>query len=298
MRSGRARAIAAAGLMSALALGLAPAGAAVAATSQTSVRQESGRAAFHLPYTDPDQAGWLTLCGTNLKPITHGSITTAPFVWRVVSNVRAPKGWWVKGAKAQMFAYQPRPYTPAGAWSGTIMGGPSYYGDRAHPMAQFTPIDSPLTQMTEAFPPIWDHLIELRLYLGAPGTPEDTLGYAAADIQVVGKTWTLVAGGNSSCTAGRVEAEEVAVNMPGASGKPKASQSVAAGSTNGSSPTPSSGGSGGSTGSPGAASGASSASSQSSAGGEAVAGLAVAVVVIAVVVSGGMWWRRRRRATG
>ncbi len=297
MRSGRARAIAAAGLMSALALGLAPAGAAVAATSQASVRQEPGREAFHLPYTDPNQAGWLTLCGTNLKPVTHGSITAAPFVWRVVSNVRAPKGWWVKGAKAQMFAYQPRPYTPAGAWSGTIMGAPSYYSNRAHPMAQFTPIDSPLTQMTEAFPPIWDHLIELRLYLGAPGTPEDTLGYAAADIQVTGKTWTLVAGGNSSCTAGRVEAEEVAVNMPGARATPKASQSASASASNSSSPAPSSGGSAGSTGSPAAASGASSGSSQSSAG-VALAGLAVAVVLIAVVISGGVWWRRRRRATG
>src|SRR5215472_2394739 len=45
---------------------------------------------FHLPYADPNQAGWLTLCGANLKPVTSGSIDAKPFVWRVVSDVPAP----------------------------------------------------------------------------------------------------------------------------------------------------------------------------------------------------------------
>ena len=165
-----------------------PAQAAMAAPAHGAARQGSSQAAFKLPYKDPDQAGWLTLCGVNLKPVTHGSITAKPFVWRVVSDVPAPKLYFPKSASAVMYAYQPREQTPSGAWSGTIMSTPSLYSNRLHPMAQFTPIDQPLSYMTLDFPPIWDHLIELRLYLGAPGEMEDESNYAAADIQVIGNT--------------------------------------------------------------------------------------------------------------
>jgi hypothetical protein len=238
----------------------------------------AGRAAVsvsrsHLPYTDPGQAGWLTLCGTNLKPLTQGSITFKPFVWRVVSDVPAPKGYFVKGAKATMFAYQPREQTPAGAWSGTVMGAASYYSSGAHPMAQFTPIDSPLTQMTLAYPPLWDHLIELRLYLSAPNTPPLTTHYAAADIQVIGKTWRLVAGGHSSCTAGNAVSEEVVVGMPGAKGLPKHPELGGTGPLSSSTP----------------------AMSHSSGAGAIAVGAGVAAVVAAGAIAGGLWWRRQRR---
>jgi hypothetical protein len=277
-----------------------PAQAAMAAPAHGTARQDVARAGFHLPYTDPQQAGWLTLCGVNLKPITHGSITAMPFVWRVVSDVPAPKQYFVKGAKAQMFAYQPRPYTPAGAWSGTIMGAASLYSDRRYPMAQFTPIDSPLTQMTLAFHPIWDHLIQLRLYLGAPNLPEYTIGYAAADIQVIGNTWTLVAGGHSSCTAGKVVAEEVLEGMPGARGKPKHATSGAASSSHGTaSPSADAGGSGSSSpaanGSIGAAT---DTAAHSSNAGPVALGIGLAVLIAALLTSAGVWLRRRRRITG
>jgi len=235
---------------------------------------------IHLPYTDPNQAGWLTLCGTNLLPLTQGSITTVPFVWRVVSSVAAPKGYFIKGAKATMYAFQPRPFTPAGGWSGTIMGAASYYTNPAHPMAQFTPIDSPLTQMTLAYPPIWHHLIELRLFLTAPNTPALTTHYAAADIQVIGKTWRLAAGGHASCTAGRAVSEEAVVGMPGARGRPRHPQlgsRDAAGSTGG--------------GGPGA-------TSASSVGGEAIAGIVAAALLVVAAIFSGLWWRRRRAAAG
>ena len=235
-------------------------------------------AGFHLPYTDPDQAGWLTLCGTNLLPVTQGSITTVPFAWRVVSSVPAPKGYFVKDAKATMFAYQPRPYTPAGAWSGTVMGAASYYSNQAHPMAQFTPIDSPLTQMTKAYPPIWDHLIELRLYLSAPNTPTLTTHYAAADIQVIGLTWRLVAGGNSSCTAGQAVSEEVVVGMPGARAKPKPAPGGPVGQRGTGSSHPLGASGGGST------------------AGAAIVGIVIAVLVAAAATFGGLWWRRQHRA--
>jgi len=299
MRGVRASVIAALGLAASLASGQA----ALAGTSAAAAaRQVSHPAGFHLPFTDPDQAGWLTLCGPDLKPVTRGSITSAPFVWRVVSSVPAPKDYFIKNAKAQMFAYQPRPYTPAGAWSGTVMGAATLYSNRKHPMAQFTPIDSPLTQMTLAFPPIWEHLIELRLYLGAPGLPEDTSGYAAADIQVTGKSWTLVAGGHGSCTAGRAVSIETVVGMPGAKGTPTPSASSSPGGGSGSaSAAPSPGSSAAAAGSGGGGNGPAAAQqgpSRSAAGGAALAAVAAVVVVLAAAVSGGAWRRRRRRATG
>jgi len=269
-----------AGRVAALAIAIAAVGIAGQASAALAVPTGStGRAGvdargFHLPYTDPDQAGWLTLCGTNLKPLTQGSITFTPFVWRVVSDVAAPKGYFAKGAKATMFAYQPRAQTPAGAWSGTVMGAASYYSTAAHPMAQFTPIDSPLTQMTLAYPPLWDHLIQLRLYLSAPNTPPLTTHYAAADIQVTGKTWRLVAGGHSSCTAGNAVSEEVVVGMPGARGKPKHPELGTTG------PGPNS---------------ASATLSHSSGAWAIAVGSGVGAAVVAAAIAGGLWWRRQRR---
>jgi hypothetical protein len=271
-------------------------------------QQVSRPAGFRLPYTDPDQAGWLTLCNVALKPITHGLITAKPFIWRVVSNVPATKGFFVKGAKAVLFAYQPRPYTPAGAWSGTQMSSSSLYTNPNYPMVQSTPLDLPLTQMTVAFPPIWDHLIELRVYLGAPGIPEDTIGYGAADLQVIGDTWTLVAGGHSSCTDGSAVSEERAVHMPGSSGTPTEAAggggggggtakapvgpvptpSTGSGPGSSSTSTPSSSGSG-----PGGTSAASPVSDDSSGTPIVWVGAGFGVIV-ALLVAGGVWRRRGR----
>ena len=154
------------------------------------------------------------------------------------------------------------------------MGAASYYFSRDHPMAQFTPIDSPLTQMTIAYPPLWDHLIQLRLYLGAPNAPTLTTHYAAADIQVIGKTWRLVAGGHSSCTAGNAVSEEALVGMPGARGKPKHPELGTTGSGPNSAPA---------------------ATSHSSGAGAIAVGSGVGAVVVAAAIAGGLWWRRQRR---
>ncbi|HUB37384.1 MAG TPA: hypothetical protein VMA72_00885 [Streptosporangiaceae bacterium] len=272
--------------------------------SQASTRsQASSQAGSHLPYTDPQQAGWLTLCGVNLKPVTQGNINTKPFVWRVVSNVPAPKVYFRKGATAVMYAYQPREQTPAGAWSGSIMATPSYYSNRLHPMAQFTPIDEPLSYMTIAYHPIFDHLIQLRLYLGAPGMEEDESGYAAADLQVIGNTWRLVAGGGASCTSGKAISKETVVGMPGARGKPKPQAGAAKEGT--SSPSSSSGSGGSSTASSGSGAGGSGTGSSgsfdaahTSSAGPLVAGLAGAVVIVVALLASAVVWRRRRRIAG
>jgi hypothetical protein len=276
-----------------------PAQAALAAPAHSTATQAASKAAFHLPYTDPNQVGWLTLCGTNLKPVTSGNINTKPFVWRVVSSVPALKIYFSHGARAVLYAYQPREQTPAGAWSGTIMATPSEFSNRLHPMAQFTPIDQPLSYMTKAFPPLLDHLIELRLYMGAPGMEEDVMDYAAADIQVIGNTWHLVAGGNSSCTSGKVVSEETLVGMPGASGMPKGTK---AGAAQSGSASPAAGANGStsstSTGSGTAGSVDAADAAHTSSAVPVVAGLGVvAVVVIGLLAAAGIW-RRRRRITG
>jgi MYXO-CTERM domain-containing protein len=292
----RVGAVAAAGLVLA-ALGSAP--VAMAGVSRDAGYRDVGHAVgFHLPYTDPQQVGWLTLCNVALQSVTHGSVTGKPFVWRVVSDVPAPKGYFVKGAKAEMYAYQPVPNTPAGDWSGTQMAAPSLYSNPAHPMAQFTPIDFPLTQMTIAFPPKWDHLIELRLYLSGPGLPGYAIGYAAADVQVTGNTWTLVAGGHSSCTVGQVVSEEALVGMPGARGTPKPTPAAAAGGT-ASAASSSSGGShsSGSSESAGASNQAQTTASSSNSGLDGVF-IGVGASAVALLAAGGLWWRRRRRAAG
>jgi hypothetical protein len=283
-----------------------PAQAAMAApthgtASQATTRhQTSSRAGVHLPYTDPDQAGWLTLCGTNLKPVTHGSINTKPFVWRVVSPVPALKAYFIAGAKTQMFAFQPRPYTPAGAWSGVIMAAASLYSNRLHPMAQFTPIDQPLSYMTLQFPPIWDHLIQLRLYLGAPDRTEYTTGYAAADIRVIGNTWTLVEGGHASCTSGKAVSVETVDGMPGASGKPKPQAGAAKQGT----PSPSAGAGGTSTAASGSGPGGGSGSADAADATHTsnpvplAAGLGAAALVVVALLTAASIWRRRRRTAG
>jgi hypothetical protein len=278
----------------AVAIGAAP---AMAAQAGTAAPERTTGPEFKLPYRDPNQAGWLTLCGTNLKPVTEGSITAKPFVWRVVSDVRTPSAWWIKGTKAELYAFQPRPYTPPGAWGGVIMAAPSEYTNRLYPMAQMTPIDEPLTYMTEDYPPIWDHLLELRLYLGAPDREQDINDYAAADIQVIGNTWHLVAGGHSSCTAGKVESTEVMDGLPGASGMPKSSSGAAAKTGTSTSTVAGSSNSGSNTGS--SSRGATDAASvaHTSGAGPVAAALGLSVLVVGGLLIAAAVSRRRRTSS-
>jgi hypothetical protein len=282
---------------------IAPAQIAAAGTVRAAATQGSGLASFHLPYADPGQAGWLTLCNQANVPVTQGSITAKPFVWRVVSNVPTLSGYRIKGATAQLFAYQPRPYTPPGAWSGLSLAAASVYSNLAHPMAQFTPIDEPLNYMTESFPPIWDSLVELRLYLGAPDRPEYEARYAAADLQIKGNTWTLVSGGNDSCTSGTAVSREVILGLPGAkasqasqvpatratgraaAGRTASATSSAAPATGPSSPVPA-----------GTAT-AALADARHSDSALYVVAIVFGVLAIATAGTGGLLWRRRRRAS-
>jgi hypothetical protein len=301
-------AVAAAGLLLACAV---PAQFAAAAVTGTATAQHQGviqRGAtkfptmhgFKMPYSDPNQVGLLTLCNTRDQPITHGSLSAVPFVWRVVSDVPTPSAYRVKNVTATLFVFQPRPYTPAGAWSGEALTAASLYSNFAHPMVQETPIDEPLTQMTDAFPPIWDHLIELRVYLGGPDKQADVMQYAAADLQISGSTWTMVEGGTSGCTSGTAVSREVLLGMPGASGTPQPGATKAPGATGGSQTPATSAAAGSPSNSPaaGSAISASTASDDSSsAGGLAPAAIGIGLAVV-VVLAATTLWRSRRRRTG
>jgi hypothetical protein len=274
------------------------AGQARTGTQASTASQGSGRAAFHLPYTDPNQAGLLTLCNKKLQPITHGSINTAPFVWRIVSSVPTPAAWRVKGVTATLFAYQPRRYTPAGAWSGTALTAASVYSNLAHPMVQGTPIDQPLTQMTSNFPPLWDHLIELRVYLGAPDRSPSVLDYGAADLQISGKTWTMVVGGHASCTAGTATSREVLLGLPGANGKPKPKAAGAAAKPSSASSAASTAAASSSASAPAGAGTAASATASDSSSSLAPVGIGAGVLVVVLLAAGGLWRGRRRSRAG
>jgi hypothetical protein len=293
MRYVRARALAAV----AAAVGLATLGSAQIASAGVvqapQVQHGVSLASAHLPYTDPGQAGLLTLCGPGNKPITHGNVNTKPFVWRAVGSVAAPKAYRVKNAVAQLFAYQPRPYTPAEAWSGLPIVAGSVYSNPDHPMIQSTPIDEPLSWFTKFFPPVWDHLEELRLYLGAPGTEEDTLGFAAADLMINGNTWTMVEGGTTGCTSGTAVSREVTVGLPGAKVSLNANPAASSGSSSATQAADAHSGSG--------SSGSTKTSATPVAKQSSSVGLGMIVVLCAlaaafIATTGGFWWRRRRRA--
>jgi hypothetical protein len=69
-------------------------------------------------------------------------------------------------------------------------------------MAQATALDGSLADYLADFPTMLDGLVQLRIYLGAPGQPAYTLKYAATDLKVSGDTWTVARGASVSCTTG------------------------------------------------------------------------------------------------
>ncbi|MCU1366621.1 MAG: hypothetical protein JWN39_2260 [Ilumatobacteraceae bacterium] len=157
------------------------------------------RADDAVPYTDPNAVGFIGLCDASDHPIDHGSISAQPFVRSAVSSAAAPAPYDGEGRTATLFAYQPRDGSAPGEWSGQLLTASTRYTDPQHPMALATPLDDSLGTFLGAFPPSWDGLIQLRLFLGVPGQPTRTLQYAATDIRVDGDTWTVTRGGDTAC---------------------------------------------------------------------------------------------------
>jgi hypothetical protein len=198
------KALTARDVMVRLLLGVALAGLALAAWMSGSGSASAAVRADALPYTDPASVGSLTLCSKDGAPLTSGSITDRPFVWRAVASTAAPEPYGQPGRTATLFAFQPRQGVQPGEWSGDMLTASAKYSNADHPMAQATGVDIALSDYLDGYPPQWNGLVQLRVYLGAPNVPALTTSYSSADIRVTGDTWQLVQGGSSAadCTSG------------------------------------------------------------------------------------------------
>ncbi len=89
------------------------------------------------------------------------------------------------------------------------------YDNAAHPKAQATDGDYTLEEFLDTFPAGWHGLVQLRLFIGAPGLPQLTRPYAATDIQVDGDSWKVVHGGSVPCKAtNAISIEEIYHTVP------------------------------------------------------------------------------------
>jgi hypothetical protein len=177
-----------------------------------------------VPYSDPAVVGSIGLCNKAGQQITHGSVNTTPFVWRAVSSQAAQNPYDAAGRTATFYAFQPRQDVAPGQWSGEALTASSRYTNSAHPMAAATGRDDSLKDFISDFPPSWDGLIELRIYLGAPNAQVDSLSYPATNIKVTGNTWRVVgAVAPAACGSGKSESiETILLPTPKPSNHPKA----------------------------------------------------------------------------
>ncbi len=215
-----------AGVLVVLGLGAAPATAADA-----------------VPFTDPSSVGSLGFCDKDNKPVTSGSLLDKPFVWKAVSDSPAPKTHASKRGKATLYAFSPIEHVAPGDWSPYQLTGSSTYSNKSFPMTAGTYGDPPLEWQVTSFPPYWDHLVQLRLYLTDLGQQALITKYPTAVIKVNGNTWTMVAGNRSpECTKGTALSAEL-VTLPKnlrPTASPTPTGSAAPGSTPSSSALPSS----------------------------------------------------------
>ncbi|SOD72297.1 hypothetical protein SAMN05892883_1702 [Jatrophihabitans sp. GAS493] len=197
-------------------LALVSAGVVLAAALAWGTSGDASAAA--LPYNDPSVSGGIGLCSKTGTEITSGNINDRPFVWRAVSSVKAPAGYDISGRKATLVAYQPRPNVQAYAWNGDTLTAASTYTNPAAPMAAATSLDFSLNDFIGEFKPMVDGLLQLRLYLAAPGRDALNTSYPAINIKVTGNTWAVVNPVSVSCTSGdAVSSEESAIARTSAS---------------------------------------------------------------------------------
>lgn len=275
---------------------------ALVAASAAMLTATTATASNPVPYTDFQAKGSVGLCDKAGNAVTSGRITDRPFVWFAVSSMAAPQGYGGTGRKATLFIYQPRPNTYPNQWSADQMTSSSPYTNPRYPMAAASDVDFSLKDYIAEFPPMWNGLLQLRIYYGIPGKSTWTDTYAATDIKVTGSTWRVVRGASVPCTKGTAKPNEtfrITPSPTGAAASPSSSSSASPSPDSSSSPsvsaTPSASGADSSSPSPVAVVAAEDDGGASSGAGAApwLLGLAAA----AAVVGGGTWWYRRRVAT-
>ena len=196
-----------------------------------------------VPFTDPSSVGTLGFCDKNNQPVTSGSIHDKPFVWKAVSDSPAPAGYLSKRGKGTLYAFSPIEHVAPGDWSPFQLTGSSTYTNKTFPMTAGTYGDPPLEWQVTSFPPVWDSLVQLRLYLTDIGQQPLVTKYPTAVIKVTGSTWTLVQGNrNPECAKGTALSAEL-VTLPKnlrPTAPPKATGSPSPGATASSTASPSS----------------------------------------------------------
>jgi len=148
------------------------------------------------------------MCDQLNHRVTTGNVSDAPFAWKLIGSTAPVYPYDEAGRTATLYAYQPRQGVDPPQWSGTQLTGSSRYTTVKAPTAVATPRDPALTQFTLAYPPKWEGLVQLRLFMGGPGLPIQSLHYDTADLRVTGGVWTVVRGGSLPCTAGAAKSDE------------------------------------------------------------------------------------------
>lgn len=161
-----------------------------------------------VPYTDPGATAVIGLCDRAGNQVTHGNVNSTPFVYHAVSSAPAQAPYNAPGRTATLAAYQPRQDVPAGDWSGDELTASTRYSNPAHPTAAATSSDLSLEGFLQEYPPAWDGLVQLRLFLGAPNQPAYTTTYAATTVKVTGNTWHVIGGGTADCHSGSAQSIE------------------------------------------------------------------------------------------
>lgn len=150
-----------------------------------------------VPYTDQDSAGEVALCTTDGKLVTTGKVSDKPFVWKAVGLVKATGRYAGNGRKATLVAFQPREHATADQWDGSLLTTAKAYANPDHPTVAATGQDLSLAEYLRLHPATWEGLVQLRIYLGAPGMPTLSSKYATADLKIEGDTWKVVRGAPS-----------------------------------------------------------------------------------------------------
>jgi hypothetical protein len=263
--------------------------------------------ASSVPFQDPNVVGWLTFCNRQDKPVTSGSIDTAPFAWKTISSAAPPAGYRNSSARATLYAYQPIQYVDPGDWSGEQLTAGSIFTNPQHPVVQATDADLALLGFTQAYPAHWDGLVEIRMMYTAINQAQLQNPYGAAVLRISGSTWTEVEGGGGSCSQGQGTSVETKLlpkkdlDKQQTDTPSKKSSTGAGGSSSNSNGSANSGGSGrsGNSGTSGGSRANGSASLADSSGGMgagAMTGIAVAAAALVALVIGAIAWRRRRAA--
>jgi hypothetical protein len=191
-----------------------------------------------VPYTDSLANGSITLCDNTGHPVTHGSVNDVPFVWAAVASSPARPPFDRPGRTATLFAFQPRQGVAPQEWNGQQLTTGLSYSDPAHPVAVASLDEgAAFKSFLDSYPPQWNGLVQLRIFLGVPDGGIHNTSYPTADLQVKGDTWTVLRAGDLPC-----DVAVASLKLAGAPSTPVPGSSSTTGGSGGSTPGTASGG--------------------------------------------------------